>query len=215
MMPTFGKDHAQPKVVRAAGSGGQSLGGAGDRLVERLVEVVGRQARSLVEVVRAGVAERDPRRAIGRAAIGLARIAAIDHDDRLVRPLDLDEVLHQHGAAAVQDHDVGRAVTLAGDDGKPAGLNRKVGNERVADHDGGGAVGQFQDPGLVETNGDRLFGDGRRGDGGENQCRREPMQRASRHPAAHAQRRHRYAPKRYADLTDTAAAMAAYSCETT
>ena len=101
---------------------------------------------------------------------------------RFVRPFDLDGLFHQHGAAFVQDHDIGRAVSLAGDDGEAAGLDRKVGDQRIADHDGGGAIGKLQDPGLVEVNEIGSAAMGRRGDGGKNDSRQEPMQRGLGRP---------------------------------
>jgi hypothetical protein len=58
--------------------------------------------------------------------------------------------------ALSSDDEVGAAVALAGDDREAARLDRQVGDERVADHDGGGAVGQLQDPGLVEEDDDRF-----------------------------------------------------------
>ena len=50
----------------------------------------------LVEVVLAGVAQRDHGRTFGRAAVGLPRRAAIDHHGRAGRLLHLDRPFHQH-----------------------------------------------------------------------------------------------------------------------
>src|ERR1700722_14317472 len=69
---------------------------------QRLVVAVGGLCQRLVKefVV---VAERDARRAFWRAAIGVACDAAIDENDTIGRALDLEILLHQHGAAAVHD----------------------------------------------------------------------------------------------------------------
>src|SRR5271155_300600 len=63
----------QPLVAAAAGSGGHGLVVAGDGLRQCPAEVVNGQTGILIQVILAGVAQGDPRRAFGRAAISLPR----------------------------------------------------------------------------------------------------------------------------------------------
>src|SRR5437763_1601470 len=62
------------------------------------------------------VAKRDARLADRQAAPGLAFDAAIDGDDRIGRAFDHDDPLQQDLAVAVHGDQIGRAITLAGDD---------------------------------------------------------------------------------------------------
>src|ERR1700741_3791770 len=62
------------------------------------------------------IAERHAALADRHAAIGLSLDAAIDRDQPIGRPFDLDRAVDQHLAAAVHGDEIGRAIALAGDD---------------------------------------------------------------------------------------------------
>ena len=100
-------------------------------------------AENLVEHIRI-VAEIDARRAVGVAAIRGARRAAIDINHVIGWRRHHDLLLQQHDAAVVEDDDIGAAIALAGDDGDTTGLDRHVGNQRIADHDRGGAYRKLE-----------------------------------------------------------------------
>ena len=95
-----------PRVECASGVG---LVVADDNLAHRLIE----EFRH--------VTERQPALAFRRAAIGFAVGAAVDHDGAVVRSFHFDVLLGQHGAALVDDDEIGRAVALAGETVSPPG----------------------------------------------------------------------------------------------
>jgi len=74
--------------------------------------------------IRFAVAERDPRLALGCAAIGLTRSAAIDHDHIVAGPPDLDDVLGEHRAGTIQCDDVGGPIAFAGNQRHTAALDQ-------------------------------------------------------------------------------------------
>ena len=55
---------------------------------------------------------------------------------------------------AVHGDEIGGAVALAGDDDDAAGLQGYVGNQRISDHDGRDALGQFDELGLIDIDRD-------------------------------------------------------------
>ena len=87
---------------------------------------------------------------------------------------------------AIQDDEVGRAVTLAGDDRQCRRLDREIGDEWIADHDRRGPLGQLHDPGLVEEDDDRVS----RGAGASKSHQQEDGRRPVQRPQACPPRAH-------------------------
>jgi len=127
---------------RRGGTGGRTVEAAG--LVDRGLEVA------------VAVAERHPALADRHAAIGFALDAAIDGDELIARAFDLNLTIHQHLAVAVHGDEIGRAVTLAGDDDDAAALQGHVRDQRVSDHDGGDLGGKLHELCLIDIDGDTV-----------------------------------------------------------
>src|SRR6185437_9276872 len=87
------------------------------------------------------VTKRDAALAVRRAAIGFAINALINIDhvgafgaEHLYRLVE-DDV-----AIPIKRHQIGLAITLAGDNQQPTALQGRIRNERIADDDGGDIV---------------------------------------------------------------------------
>ena len=100
------------------------------------------------------VAKGNPPLANRQAAIRLAFDTAIHRDKLIGRPFDLNDTVDQDLAAAIHRNEIGRAVTLAGQNDHPAGLQRNVCNQRVSNNDGRNAGGQSEELCLIDIDGD-------------------------------------------------------------
>src|ERR1700722_4251233 len=87
------------------------------------------------------VAKRHATLANRHAAIGFAFGTAIDGNEPIGWPFDLDHPVYEHLAAAVHGDKVRRSIALAGDDDDAAALQRDIGNQGISDHDGRDAGG--------------------------------------------------------------------------
>ena len=72
------------------------------------------------------------------------------------RALDLDLAVDQHLAGTVHRDEIGGAVALAGDDDDAAVLQRHIGDQRVADDDGGDSGGKFDELRLIDIDRDSI-----------------------------------------------------------
>ncbi len=85
-----------------------------------------------------------------RQAVGLALGPSI-HNNRVRRAHHLDDLLHQHLACPVEHDEVGAAVAPGSNDHQTAGLQRRVGDERIANDDGGDVGRQLDHGRLIEA----------------------------------------------------------------
>ena len=97
------------------------------------------------------VAQRDASLTNRHAAIGFAFGSAIDGNEPVGRPFDLDHAVHQHFAAAVHGDEICRSIALAGDNNDTAVLQRDIGNQRVSDNDGRDPRGELDELRLIDV----------------------------------------------------------------
>jgi hypothetical protein len=78
----------------------------------------------------------------------------IDRDKLVGGTFDLNDAVRQDLAGAVHRNEIGRAVTLSGQDNYPAILQGYVCNQRVSDNDGRNPVRQFDQLCLIDIDHD-------------------------------------------------------------